>query len=159
MSDSSSSRGAAAAVLERMRRSQQQHALPLSDDSIDSQDIILRLERLRADQDDIFQEDACPSSASLSSAEAAVTERLKSLTMSQAGYSLSSECRRAMAAHRKAKGNPGDELEDETSMAESTTPCSDSFEPSSAGVRFPEVDDAVPQIDDLGVAEGRVFDG
>lgn len=158
MSDSSSSRKAAAAVLECMRRSQQQHALPISDDSIDSQDITKRLEQLRANQDDIFQEDACPSSASLSSTEAAVTERLKSLTMSQAGYSLSSECRRAMAAHRKAKGNPSD-LEDETSMAVSTTTCSDSFEPSSAGVRFLEVDDAMPQIDDLGVAEGRVFHG
>ncbi|KZP07505.1 hypothetical protein FIBSPDRAFT_965606 [Athelia psychrophila] len=153
MSDSSSSSGAAAAVLERLRRSQQQHAMAPSDDSSDGQDILLSLEQLRANQEDIFQEDACPTSASLSSVEAVAVERLKSLTMSQATFRLSSDCRRVMAAHRKAKGTPDPELEDETSLVASTTPCSDSFEPSSAGVRFPELEDAVQQSNDFRVAE------
>lgn len=158
MSDSSSSSGAAAAVLERLRRSQQQHAMAPSDDSSDGQDILLSLEQLRANQEDIFQEDACPTSASLSSVEAVAVERLKSLTMSQATFRLSSDCRRVMAAHRKAKGTPDPELEDETSLVASTTPCSDSFEPSSAGVRFPELEDAVQQSNDFRVAEGKVSD-
>ncbi|KZP12222.1 hypothetical protein FIBSPDRAFT_985742 [Athelia psychrophila] len=157
MPDSDSS-GAVIATLESLRRSQNEllpYGKPLhtGDDDSSDQDIIQALEGLRQSLGDNLGEDSDPTSASLSSSHIALADIFKSLHMSLEAFSLSSESRRALSAHRKAKGNPSDELEVQMSMAETTTPCSDSFEPSSAGVRFLEVDDAMPQIDDLGVAE------
>lgn len=165
MSDSDSSSSSSSAViatLEALRRSQNQ--LPPSgkrpdpsDDDSDGQDLLQTLEKLRQSRGGPHGEDSDLTSSSLSSSHIALAERLESLRMSQAEFSLSADSNKALYDHINVKGTSEEGFVDIPSMASTSTPVSESFEPSSAGVLFGESEDAVTQTDDVDVSQSEAF--
>lgn len=162
MSDSdslSSSSSAVIATLETLRRSQN-NVLPRSDPSdaeSDDRALLQALEQLRHSRGDHHEEDSDPTSSSLSSSHIALADTLKGLRMSQAEFRLSADSNKALHNNVNAKGTNDEGAEDNPSTAASTTPASESFEPSSAGVRFGETEDAVTHTDNIDVAQSEAF--
>lgn len=125
-----------------------------------NQELIQFLEHLQQSQQRVNNqslEDINSSSASLSSHQAGLVERLKSLQALQATFGLSSESCTALAIHRREQCNTDSEFNDKPSMASSSAPSSDRFVPISPGVHFNGSEDDMPHINIVDVAQGEAF--